>query len=53
MGRINQNLKAVPAEGEGGEQWRGKVGLRSALWKCTVVVVLLPTVQWDDGGAPA
>lgn len=48
----NQNLKAVPAEGEGGERWRGKVGLRSALWKCTVVVVLLPTVQWDDGGAP-
>lgn len=47
-----QNPKLVPAEGDGGEQWRDKVGLLSALWKWTVVVVLLPTVQWDDGGTP-
>lgn len=42
----------LPAEGEGGERWRGKVGLLSGLWKWTVVVVLLPTVQRDDCGAP-
>lgn len=50
-GRL-RTLKAVPAEGDGGEQRRDKVGLLSALWKCTVVVVLLPTVQRDDGGTP-